>query len=914
MPQAMQHGGTTRSVAAPALNAPGTPEPSGRIERDLPNIGSAMRSGHSFQVLAVWAAALALSTSVFGTAAAADANATDQRADRSVAPAETLVPTGKRATLQAKRDRKLEKMAAKANQGEYSLPQEAMTFFVNKRTGPIETRGPNVTTETRALDPGAYLSALQDARRTPVYSTAMGSMLSASSIAAAGAGSLLGTWSSLGPSNQGGRTRQLLIDPNNPSIMYTAAVGGGVWKSTDAGGSWNQLTDLKLPNIAVASLAMDPKNSSILYAGTGEGVFNGDAIRGTGIFVSTDAGATWSALAATVPAAGLSGDFSYVFNIVVSSRSSQRLYASTRTGLHRSNDGGATWTKLIDATSVRGCHDIVMQTKRSVGYVFVSCGTFTASGAAIGVHRALDGASTAFAQVFTMANMGRTSLAIAPSNENYVYAMVAHQSTHGMLAIVRSTTNGGLGSWTTQVNSASPTKLNTVQVTNPVIAFLTECGFGTSSFSRQGWYDNVIAVDPTDPERLWSGGIDLMRSDDGGKNWGVASYWWFDQGIDPQYAHADNHVIRFHPAYDGVSNKKMFVASDGGIFRTDDARAPVGTTVSSVCGNPVPGQVSWTELNNNYTTTQFYYGSVYPDGNTYFGGFQDNGTWRGTTASTQWTKLLGGDGGYTAVDTQGDANAANDVLFGENTGKSIQRSVNGGASFSNVTGTITGSGFAFIAPFTMNTANRQQLWTGGFDIWRTVNQAANWQRVGGVNATPGSGSLSAIATSPSNPNKVIAAFSDGFISFTSTALTTGNTGNGWITNSTQPAAFFVSDVAFDPTNENIAYATFETFTGNSVFKSTDSGATWAAVPGSGANVLPKVPAHAVVVDPTNPSRVYVGTDIGVYTSLDGGANWFRENTGFGNVSVEHLEINSTGTKRLFAFTHGRGAWRVDLNP
>ena len=87
-----------------------------------------------------------------------------------------------------------------------------------------------------------------------------------------------------------------------------------------------------------------------------------------------------------------------------------------------------------------------------------------------------------------------------------------------------------------------------------------------------------------------------------------------------------------------------------------------------------------------------------------------------------------------------------------------------------------------------------------------------------------------------------------------------------------------------------------------------------AIPGTGVNVLPQVPATAVVVDPTDGNRVYVGTDIGVYTTIDGGANWYRENTGFGNVSVESLTINGTGTRYLFAFTHGRGAWRVPLNP
>ena len=184
-----------------------------------------------------------------------------------------------------------------------------------------------------------------------------------------------------------------------------------------------------------------------------------------------------------------------------------------------------------------------------------------------------------------------------------------------------------------------------------------------------------------------------------------------------------------------------------------------------------------------------------------------------------------------------------------------------------------------------------------------------------MNATPGAGSLSAVATSPSNPNRVIIGLSDGFIALDANALATGTVGNGWITNSTQPLAAFVSSVAFDPSNELIVYATYETFGGNSVYRSANGGVSWTAMPGTGSNLLPRVPAHTVTVDPTNTARIYVGTDIGVYTSLDSGANWFREATGFGNVSVEHLEVNSQGAALyLYAFTHGRGAWRVPLVP
>lgn len=861
---------------------------------------------------------LALVAMAFGFAATATAQpstAETPQAAQPAAQAEPFVsplPPKKYAEIAQRADRKRNRADALQR---FDRPREAVEFFVNKRTGPIITRGPDVSKGARSLDVAPYMRAIEAARRTPGFSSRTGKLMSAAetqvAMAAAPGGSLA-TWEVLGPSNQGGRTRQLLIDPTNPSTMYTAAVGGGVWKTVNAGTNWYQLTDLKLPNIAVAALAMDPSNPQVLYAGTGEGFFNGDAIRGAGIYKSEDGGTTWSPLPVTAPGGALATSFQYVTQIIVSPRAPQRVYATTRVGFFRSNDGGATWAQVAGVSGPNGCMDTQMQLKRPVGYVFVACGTFGQST----VYRGLDSASSTFTAVFSPAGAGRTSLAIAPSNESVVYALsasiVAGSYNSGLLGVYRSTANGNSGSWTTQVSNTSPNKLNTLLLTNPVYAY-AECVGALQGFFNQGWYDNIIMVDPADANRVWVGGIDLFRSDDGGANWGLASYWWTkgDPTFGASYAHADQHVIRFHPGYNGTTNKTMYVAGDGGIFRTDDARANTGKVLSNVCIAPAAGAVTWTELNTDYTTLQFYQGSVYPNGNTYFGGTQDNGTWRGTTASAAWQNLLGGDGGYTAVDTKGDAIPGNDVLFGAFTGLSIQRSTDGGATFSSATSGITESGrnWLFIAPLEMNASNRQILITGGFNIWRTTNQANSW--VQASNSTPGVGSVATIASAPLDPNRVIVGMSDGYLAYTTTFLS--NT-SATVWSSTRPRTAFVTGSAFAPSDANVAYVTYATFSGNSVYRSSNGGATWTAVSGTGANVLPQVPATAVAVDPSDPNRVYVGTDIGVYTSLDGGANWYKEVTGFGNVSVESLKINTEGSKYLYAFTHGRGAWRVAINP
>jgi hypothetical protein len=782
-------------------------------------------------------------------------------------------------------------------------PDAAMAFYVNRRTGGWVrqgARGYDPKAIGTPLDSKLYVAALQQARGMQRYSTATGTVLApaSSSELNAPAGGTLGSWEALGPNNQGGRTRQLLVNPTNPNIMYAAAVSGGVWKSTNAGASWVPLTDLTMPNLAVTSLAFEPGNYNKIYAGTGEGFYNFDAIRGAGIFVTTDAGASWSQLAGTN-----STDFQYVNDIVVSPRNKQRLYVATRTGVFRSINGGASFTFL--GTGPNGCGDLALQTNRTSGYLFASCGMFTQIG---DVKRILDSNfGTSMTSAFTTNNMSRTVLAIAPSNESIIYAMASYggsgQYNEAVLGVYRSTANGNPGSWTTQMSNSlsttDPVPLKNLLLTNPLYAY-NSCVGSSRGFYNQGWYDAVLAVDPVDPNRVWAGGIDLFRSDDGGANFGIASYWWKGQGT-ANYAHADNHVITFHPGYNGTSNKTMYVASDGGIFRTDDARANTGTTVSNVCGTAVAGAVTWTELNTNYATTQFYHGATSLDGTTFHGGMQDNGTWRGTAGNTNWTNLLGGDGGYNAIDGI--------TLFAEYTGLSIQKSPDNGTNWSDAITGISDNGFAFIAPFQMNPGNRQHLWAGGWYIWRTTNQAISWSRAS--NLTPGNFNVSAIASSNLDTNKAVFGMADGYIGFNTAALS-GTTSTSWANSRPLPDA--VTALAYDPQDSSTVWATYGTFSGNSVYKSTNSGASWTAVPGTGANTLPAVPATAVVVDPTNSNRIYVGTDIGVFTTIDGGTNWYKEVTGFANAPVEWLEINASGTRRLYAFTHGRGAWRVNLIP
>lgn len=859
----------------------------------------------------------------------------DRESERSV----TVVRNGKKYILTEEKDLK-----------RFDQPGEAQQWYLQKRLAKGE----------RTLSIERYFQAKEKIKKMRQFSTARGKILpsqeqsginfsessgkggnsefSIDALTANGGstGGALGTWKSLGPGNVGGRTRALLIDPNNTDVMYAGAVAGGVWKTTNGGTSWNALDDF-MANIAVTTLAFDPTNTNTIYAGTGEGFFNGDSIRGAGIFKSTDAGATWTRLSATANNA----DFYYVNDLVVSPINGQRIYAATRSGVMRSTDGGSSWSLSLASNAANGANgamDLVIRTDQSTDYIFAALGTAAQSH----IYRNVDASGVGtWTDVYTEATMGRTSLAIAPNNQNVVYALASNASTNAMLAVFRSAASGDAGSWIAQVRSTSPNKQDTLLLSNPVYGVLATCGLGTANqLLNQGWYDNQIVVDPTDENKVWAAGIDLWRSDNGGVNWGVASYWWFQgngtppNNGDPQLAHADNHTIVFDPNYNGTTNQTMFVGNDGGVYKTSNAKAgnvgyvngitPSGGTVTSaspICGQEyapggfftVPSPVIWGPLNNGYGVTQFWQGSIYPDGKTYFGGTQDNGTNRGTDTAgpNAWSRILGGDGGYAAVDPTNT-----NVLYAENTNLSFQKSTNGGANFSTRTSGINepSGNFLFTAPFFMDPNNSQRLYLGGARLWRTNNGATAWASASGFLGTR----VSAIGIAPSDSNYVIVGSQVGTIFRTTTATTDAipaGTNTTW--GSVTPRADLVSWVAFDPTDKNIAYATYSAFNSNAnvghIWKSVNAGATWTKIDGTGVNAIPDIPVHSIVVDPNNPLRLYVGTDLGVFVTLDGGSNWFKETSGFSNVVTESLAVqNNNGITSIFAFTHGRGAFKVTI--
>jgi hypothetical protein len=785
-------------------------------------------------------------------------------------------------------------------------PAAAQRDFLRRRLPPGE----------RELPVERYLAARRLMRRMPLHVTR--AVISGRAPDAGGApisGRALSGWMPLGPGNIGGRTRALVIDPVQPRTMYAAGVAGGVWRSDDGGAGWRPLTDL-IANLAVSSLAMDPGNRKVLYAGTGEGFFNVDAVRGAGIFKTADGGLTWERLAATA-----TSDFYYVNRLVVSPKSGAAVYAATRTGVWRSLDGGATWKQTLATQAQGGCLDLALRGDLPNDLLLASCGTLQQA-TVYRNRRAQKGGR--WETVLQEPGMGRTSLAIAPSNPAVVYALATSNVagpngfgnySQGLLAVFRSDSGGAAGSWAARVRNSDPDTLSTALLSSTRFAFEHECGSPDPDlWSGRGWYDNAIAVDPLDADRVWAGGVDLFRSDDGGHTWGIASYWWAgEHGASGGFAHADQHALVFHPRYNGTSNQVLFVAGDGGVYRTANARAGVGTGARAPC-DTTASAVYWTSLAHGYAVTQFYHGTPFPDGRSYIGGAQDLGVLLGSdfAGSNGWRMVLGRDGGFTAVDP-GSPN----VVYAETVGVSLVKSTDGGATFAPAASGIIDNS-PLISPFVLDPSASQRLWYGGVAVWRSDDGAGSWQQASPPLAGTAVDGVSALAVSPADSNQVVAGTSSGQV-FSTVAGWSANAGTAWA--GVQPRAGFLSSLTFDPQQASTLYATYSTFGGSHVWRSNDAGTTWVPLdysgnaPGSGGGGgLPDLPVNSLAVDPRHSERLYAGTDLGLFVSLDYGGTWAVEDGGFTNAVVSWLALgqDAAGRPALYAFTHGRGAWRVTL--
>ncbi|MDP8904527.1 MAG: hypothetical protein M3N29_04320 [Chloroflexota bacterium] len=700
----------------------------------------------------------------------------------------------------------------------------------------------------------------------------------------AGLGAAAQPWTWLGPGNSGGRTRAFVVSAADTDVMLAAGITGGIWRSEDAGASWSPITDT-FSNIAVGALEIDHGNPATVYAGTGEAYYSDwQWYRGAGIMKSTDGGVSWSFLPSTVENAS----FRYVGDIEVSPNDPNRVYAATTSGVWVSVDGGQTWgsdpvlalsSEFASRLGPTACLQLEVRSDRSPDVVFASCGHSRSAGGGqvfVSEDAGTAGSWNRVPIARSSGPVGRIALAIAPGNQDVVYASVAayDDSAEGLY---RSERGGAEGTWELRTSPAQGAP-----------DWYDRCGRRPNP---QGSYDAVVAVDPTDSDRVWVGGIDLYRSADGGATIQRASVWDLEPQDGTPYTHADQHVIAFHPAYDGTTNRTVYFGNDGGLFVTADDRATISQSGCAISG------IAYESMNNRYGVAQFTGGALTSAGDVVVAGTQDNGTWRlDGGGPNDWRQIWGGDGGNSLIAPDGSWVIASYPYFGFHY---VTGDFDG---FPANEGITDGKNGKFYPPLEMDPNDATVFWTGGAHVWRTTNAAESWTAASGELR----GYVSAIAIAPGNGNLVYVGTSFGTLYRSTDALAANPTWQNVDSTGVLPAAT-VGGIAISPADPNVVLASYQSFTGNQLWRTTTGGEQWYSVDAA----IPDVPINTVAFNPRNPQMVYVGSDAGVFESLDGGDTWRVANENLATTIVSRL-VFRRDTSELYAFTFGRGAYRVDV--
>ncbi len=346
--------------------------------------------------------------------------------------------------------------------------------------------------------------------------------------------------------------------------------------------------------------------------------------------------------------------------------------------------------------------------------------------------------------------------------------------------------------------------------------------------------------------------------------------------------HVDHHVFANHPTDPNI----VFFGNDGGVYRTTD------------------GAATFQKLNLGYVTSQFYNGfsSSYTDPDLALGGLQDNGTIM-YTGSDLWTEdqLPGGDGAFTAINT-----VNKNIMYTSSQYLNISRSTNGGTYWANIAGQFKGDA-VFIAPFVLSPAQPEILYAGDQYIYKSENMGSNWTVLNYGNPLNGSPLLS-IAVSPLNPDVVYAATAptankraEVFASINGGFTWQNITGN-------LPDRYYI-DMQVSPHDNRVVYITLSGFGSSHLFRSEDGGQTWQDIDNG---LLPDLPTSAVIIDPEDSNHIYVGNDLGVYSSTDYGQSWQEFKQGLPTaVLVMDLSI-SPSNRKIRAVTHGNGVYQRTL--
>lgn len=739
-----------------------------------------------------------------------------------------------------------------------------------------------------------------------------------------------------------GRGTAIWVNPNDKKDIIAGYADGGVWITTDTGATWTQVFDfqesLSIGSIVAKVGASNQLDSTTtIYVATGEGNFGGGGVEGTGVYKSTNGGASWTRqiIPFIVPQ---SPDRTSIRRIVMDASNSNKLWIAADSGVFRTVDGGANWTLVttlpyygrlagdcwfvywtdiaIDESTVpstiyaagprpftAGCsanaqqdHGILRSTDDGATWVNI-----TQTVAACPAGRGFTCAGTGFATL--PGNVGRITIVQAPGDKKHLYALLENK------------TNGqSLGIWET-ANAQSATVSWTARAT-------------TNYCAAQCWYDMTGAVNPGNAAQIIVGGLDAYISGNNAGTINKTSSWtgWGTTG----YLHADHH----HAVW--VDATTIYMITDGGFY------------IGTVTGTGTNG-VTWVDANGtfsapgaatqNINTLQFYGLAQHPtEVYNIHGGMQDNGEAQSVVTGgviTDWLQTAGGDGGFSATDQTNGLYTYEEYVYAI-----ISRSTDGGANYGScirnfggcttITTRCSGNcvpdnATEFIAPLQLDANNQQVLYTGSKFVYRngaarTGNTWATYSPDLSAGSTAGDDIVNIHSAKNNNVLGTLwAGTTNGKVWMTTGA--TSATAPTWtnVTKAPLPARV-VTWITTDPTNGQRAIVTFSGFNTGHVFRTTDGGTTWTDISG----VLPNEPFNAAVIDPdtiNRPGRLYVGSDFGVYVienvwTTSDFTTWTRINNGqLPHVKVHVLEFSNAslpnGIKPLRVATHGRGIWELE---
>jgi photosystem II stability/assembly factor-like uncharacterized protein len=668
-----------------------------------------------------------------------------------------------------------------------------------------------------------------------------------------------------GPNNVPGRSRGIAIDPNNTNRWFVGTVGGGVWLTENGGTTWESLTDFKIPNLSTSTIVMSQTDSNILYVGTGEPFGNLGAIGGSGVFKTTDGGATWQSLTATAA-------FGDVGRIIINPADDQNVLIATSSGIYRTIDGGTVWVQTFNSSGR------VQDLDADPSNFNIQYGSVNGSG----LVKSTDAGIT-WSFVFEKADF----------NENYsrFETDVSSADSNTIFLSVYSYSGGTV---------AENTDFYVSRNKGATFTSLTTTDTNANLLTGQGWYDNVIMAHPYDANIFYVGGVALFKVSVSGSTFTATS---IASGYDNSQINTGVHVDQ-HGLFSilGSNNEfRILLANDGGVFSTT-MKEDTGVT-----------QGDWSNAVGGKNSTQFYGAAKQNGADNYLAGAQDNGSWISldddSTKDKTYIKAFGGDGFEVIWHYN---NPQDFIVTSQNNviGRYVDFAYAGATS-------LPGSPIFYTKVANADNNPNVAFSISGEGVWRSTDFAGNWNLTPiSANFTPGASSSLNVKVSSADPNTVWAgaAMTENGAFTLHVSQDNGQTFNqsGTYNNPNGDHNFYISGLATSYTEKNRAYALFSSQGVPKILKTENSGATWSDITGFETNTntgFPDVAVHAVLEMPFDKDIIWAGTDIGLFETENGGASWSIISD-FPAVAVYDMKVVND---QVVIATYGRGIWSATIS-